>query len=63
MTTGRMVMMRSIGYYKRDERKKKRKKKTMIPPKRFDVFFPLTEGCSEGLDAFIFFFKKILYRY
>ena len=28
----------------------------MIPPKRFDIFFPLTGGCSEGLDAFIFFF-------
>ena len=27
----------------------------MIPPKRFDIF-PLTGGCSEGLDAFIFFF-------
>ena len=30
----------------------------MIPPKRFDIFFPLTEGCSEGLDAFRFFFKQ-----
>ena len=29
----------------------------LIPPKRFDIFFALTEGCSEGLDAFIFFFK------
>ena len=28
----------------------------MIPPKRFDIS-PLTEGCSEGLDAFRFFFK------
>ena len=28
----------------------------MIPPKRFDIF-PLTGGCSEGLDAFRFFFK------
>ena len=27
-----------------------------IPPKRFDIF-SLTEGCSEGLDAFTFFFK------
>ena len=26
-------------------------------PKRFDIFSPLTEGCSEGLDAFRFFFK------
>ena len=25
----------------------------MIPPKRFDIFFPLTEGCSEGLDALV----------
>ena len=31
----------------------------MIPPKRFDIFFPLTEGCSEGLDALRFFFKQI----
>ena len=30
----------------------------MIPPKRFDIFFPLTEGCSESVDAFRFFFKK-----
>ena len=30
----------------------------MIPPtKRFDIFFPLTEGCSEGLDGFRFFSK------
>ena len=27
----------------------------MIPPKRFNIFSPLT-GCSEGLDAFRFFF-------
>ena len=26
--------------------------------KRFDIFPPLTEGCSEGLDAFNFFFKQ-----
>ena len=24
----------------------------MIPPKRFDIFSPLTGGCSEGLGAF-----------
>ena len=30
----------------------------MILPKRFDIFSPLTGGCSEGLDAFIFFFKQ-----
>ena len=24
----------------------------MIPPKRFDIFSPLTVGCSEGLGAF-----------
>ena len=30
---------------------------TMIPPKRFDLSSPdLTGGCSEGLDAFRFFF-------
>ena len=31
----------------------------MIPPKRFDIF-PLTGGCSEGLDAFRFLFKKLV---
>ena len=31
----------------------------MIPPKRFDIS-PLTGGCSEGLDAFRFFFKNKL---
>ena len=30
---------------------------SMIPPK-FLTFFPLAGGCSEGLDAFRFFFKK-----
>ena len=30
----------------------------MIPPKRFDIF-PLPGGCSEGLDAFRFFFKYL----
>ena len=29
----------------------------LIPPKRFDISPPLTGGCSEGLGAFIFFFK------
>ena len=31
----------------------------MIPPtnKRFDIFPPVCVGCSEGLDAFRFFFK------
>ena len=29
----------------------------MIPPKRVDVFSLLAGGCSEGLDAFRFFFK------
>ena len=29
----------------------------MIPPKRFDISPPLTGGCSEGLDAFRFFFE------
>ena len=26
----------------------------MIPPRRFDISPPLTRGCSQGLDAFIF---------
>ena len=24
----------------------------LIPPKRFDIFFPITGGCSEGLGVF-----------
>ena len=31
----------------------------MIPPKRFDIFFSLTGGCSEGLDALIFSLKQV----
>ena len=30
----------------------------MILPKRFDVFPPLTEGCSEGLDEFRYFYTS-----
>ena len=30
----------------------------MIPHLNVLIFFPLTRGCSDGLDAFIFFFKK-----
>ena len=30
----------------------------VIPPKRSDIFSPLAGGCSEGLDAFRFFFKN-----
>ena len=30
----------------------------LIPPKRFDISPPLSGGCSEGLGAFLFFFKK-----
>ena len=30
----------------------------MIPPKRFDIFATLTGGCSEGVDAFRFFFEE-----
>ena len=26
----------------------------LLPTERFDIFPPLTEGCSEGLDAFRF---------
>ena len=34
---------------------------TMIPPKRFDIFSPLAEGCLliGGIDAFRFFFIKL----
>ena len=31
----------------------------MIPPKRFDIFSPCV-GCSDGLDAFKFFFEHSL---
>ena len=31
-----------------------------IPPKRFNIFSPLTGRCSEGLDAFRFIFKQQL---
>ena len=31
---------------------------SLIPPKRFDIFSPLTGGCSESLGAFGFFFKQ-----
>ena len=31
----------------------------MIPPKRFDIFSPLTGGCLEALDAFRFLLKSI----
>ena len=34
---------------------------SLIPPKRFDNFPPLTGGCSEGLGAFCFFFKHQYY--
>ena len=30
----------------------------LIPPKRFDIFPPITGGCSEGLGVIWFFFKK-----
>ena len=33
----------------------------MISPKSFNIFFLVTAGCSEGLDAFRFFFKE--YRF
>ena len=28
----------------------------LIPPKLFDIFSPITGGCSEGLGVFWFFF-------
>ena len=33
---------------------------TLIPPKRFDMFPPMTGGCSEGLGVLWFFFKLYL---
>ena len=35
----------------------------MIPPKHFGIFLPLTGECSEGLDAFRFFFKLSIPAY
>ena len=32
----------------------------MIPPKGFDIFFPLIGGCSESLDAFRFLIQHNL---
>ena len=29
----------------------------LIPPKRFDIFSPITGGCSEGLGVLWFFFE------
>ena len=29
----------------------------LIPPKRLDIFPPITGGCSEGLGVLWFFFK------
>ena len=29
----------------------------LIPPKRFDIFSPITGGCLEGLGVLWFFFK------
>ena len=31
----------------------------LIPPKLFDIFSPITGGCSEGLGVFWFFFKYL----
>ena len=31
----------------------------LIPPKRFDIFPPITGGCSEGLGVVLFFFKPL----
>ena len=32
--------------------------KHLIPPKRFDIFSPITGGCSEGLGVLWFLFKR-----
>ena len=34
----------------------------LIPPKRFDIFSPITGGCSEGLGVVSFFFKLVYVR-
>ena len=33
----------------------------LIPPKRFDIFSPITGGCSEGLGVVLFFFKNQMF--
>ena len=33
----------------------------LMPPKRFDIFSPITGGCSEGLGVLWFFFKRRSY--
>ena len=35
----------------------------LIPPKRFDIFPPITGGCSEGLGVVRFFFKYLIIQY
>ena len=50
-------------YYHRGTRSNAMKKFVFAsynPPKRFDIS-PLTEGCSEGLDAFRCFFERDTY--
>ena len=54
------VILLTQSYYHRGTRLNDMKRflslQPMIPPKRFDIF-PLTGGCSEGLDAFRFSLK------
>ena len=52
------IMLLTQCYYHRGTRLNAMKRflnlQPMIPPKRFDIFSPLTGGCSEDLDAFRF---------
>ena len=56
------IVLLTLCYYRRETNPIKCHEEVLslqpkIPRKRFDIFFPLTGGCSQGLDAFIFFFK------
>ena len=35
----------------------------LIQPKRFDIFSPITGGCSEGLGVLEFFFKNRCHKF
>ena len=59
------IILLTQGYYHRETRLNAMNRfcicmylQPLISPKRFDIFSPLTGGCSEGLGAFLFFFKQ-----
>ena len=46
------IILLTQGYYHSGTRLNAMNLQPVIPPKLFDIFFPLTGGCSEGLGAF-----------